>query len=158
MSEEWIEKNNVDKQKLIEFWDQCLNEDLNEDILSGFGAWINSKQAIIPDDILIERIAETLKKTHGKLSWSNRFLKRLHCFAKVNQEKTLEAITYYLIGKSGKLKSERYKYHYDEEIKNALRLIYQNADLQNKVQSKNLINLLIKEGGRVFWDLKEIIN
>lgn len=158
VSEEWLKKKNVNKNKLIDFWDQCLDEISNEEILSGFGSWINSNQAIMPDNIVIEKIAATLKKTNGKLSWNYKFLKRLPIFAQVNPVKTLEAVTYYLFGKAGKLNSDRYKYHYDEEIKKALSVINQNGDSHIKQQTKNLINLLIKEGGRVFWDLKEIIN
>ncbi len=158
VSEEWLKKKNVNMYKLIDFWDQCLNEVSNEEILAGFGSWINSNQAIIPDNVVIEKIATTLQKTNGKLSWNYNFLKRLPIFAQVNPVKTLEAVTYYLFGKAGKLNSERYKYHYDEEIKKALSVINQNGDSHLKQQTKNLINLLIKEGGHVFWDLKEIIN
>jgi hypothetical protein len=159
ISDEWLTKNNVSKEKLMQFWNWCLENISDAEALSGFGFWINPKVEVLDDNILVENIASTLKRSNGKLNWDHGFLQRLPTFAKVNSPKTLEAITYYLLDAEGNLNPNRHRpiYH-DKEIKEALNIIYQSQDKQLKQKTIDLINSLIGQESQAFWDLEEIID
>lgn len=160
ITEEWLKKKNINKEKLLKFWDFCLDSTVNPEVLSGFGYWINPKKEILNDKIVIDKIAETtLKASNGKLDWDYGFLHRLPSFAKVDDAKTLESITYYLLDFEGNLRVDHYRQrYYEEEIKLALNIIYQSPKEEIKQKTIDLINSLINQGGSVYWDLKKILN
>lgn len=158
ISEEWLAKKKVDKQKLIRFWNWCLKKTTDAEVLSGFGFWINPKKEVLDDKIAIRNIARTFRRTNGKINWDYGFLKRLPAFARADSIETLEAITYYLLDFDGKLNPNRHSpLYFDKEIKDALKYIYKSDSKQLKQKVIELINNLISLGGQVFWDLEEII-
>jgi len=156
--DEWLKENKVSKKKLLGFWDWILEKkDVEPEVLSGFGYWINRDVEILPDSDVIERIATTLKKSEGNISWDYNLLRRLPIFAEKNQEKTLEIISSYLLDSSGNNLNlnRRTPFLYDDEIKEALKIIYKKETLRPRVVS--LINTLIEKGSSTFWDFKEVI-
>jgi hypothetical protein len=158
--EEWLKENIVSKEKLIKFWNWALKSDIIEPkALSGFGFWINPNKEVLDDAVLVEKIAETLKKSDGSIDWDYGLLRRMSIFAEKNGEKTLEIISNYLFDSNNNLNQNRHvpMFSLDNEIKGALEIIYRNGDAAVKQKVANLISLLIEKGSSIFWGLKEVI-
>lgn len=148
----------IDKEKLIKFWNWVLENVSDSEILSGFGFWVNPHQEILDDSVVVEKLAQTMKKSDGDIEWDYGFLHRLKSFAEKNDEKTLEIIKSYLLDSSNNLnKNRRVPFLYDKEIKDALNIIYDNGSEEAKQKIKDLINTLIEKGGSIFWPLKDIL-
>ncbi len=155
--DEWLKENNVSKEKLLKFWDAALLNISEPEVLSGFGYWINREVEILPDSDVIEKMADTLKKSNGDIEWDYNLTRRLPIFAEKNSEKTLEIITSYLLDSSGNNLNPNRKtpFLYGDEIKESLKIIYKSEALRPRVTS--LINTLIEKGSSIFWDFKEVI-
>lgn len=158
---DWLKENNVDKDKLIKFWDWILknNDIIEPKIFSGFGFWINEHKEIIDDKIVIKNIAHSLEKSEGEIDWDYGFLRRLEMFAEKMPNETIDIINCFLLGKDGNLNKNRRNpfFAVNNEIKDALKIIYakDDTDLNKKIVS--LINTLIEKGSSIFWGLKEVI-
>jgi hypothetical protein len=156
---EWLKENKVGKEKLIGFWDWALANVTETKVLSGFGFWINPDKEVLDDNIVIEKITETLKKSDGDIDWDYGLLRRLPSFAEKKGEKTLEIIASYLLNSKKELnQNRRAPLLYDAEIKEALKIIYKNGNDAIKQKVTDLINMLIEKGSSMFWDLKEVIS
>ncbi len=158
-SDQWLSENKVRKEKLIKFWDWALKNVSEPKALSGFGFWINPDKEILADSIVIEKMAETLKKSDGNIDWDYGLIKRLPIFAEKNGDKTLEIISNYLLDSKNNLnQNRRAPLLYQTEIKDALSIVYKNGKRETKQKVAGLINILIEKGSNVFWSLKEIIS
>jgi hypothetical protein len=158
VGDEWLKENKVSKEKLINFWGWVLEKVAEPEALSGFGFWINQDKEILDDKIVVEKIADTLKKSNGDIDWDYGLMKRLPIFAEKNSEKTLEIITNYLLDSNRNLNQNRHIPLSDDKIKEALKVIYKNGDEVMKSGVTDLINMLIEKGSSMFWELKEVIN
>lgn len=160
--EEWLKENKVSKEKLIKLWDWILaNKDITKPkVFSGFGFWINPNKEILNDNVVVEKIAKTLKKSDGDIDWDYGLLNRLPIFAEKNREKTLEIISSYLLDSKNNLNQNRRvpMFSIDNEIKRALKIIYMNGDDGVKQKVTDLINTLIEKGSSMFWGLKDVIS
>lgn len=157
--DEWLKEHKVSKGKLLSFWDWALEHVIEPEVFSGFGFWVNPKAEILDDNLVIERMAKTLKKSNGNLDWDYALLRRLPVFAQKDGEKTLEVISNYLLDQKGDLnQGHRAPPLYDNELKEALKTIYQNGNDAIKQRVYDLINNLIEKGSSVFWDFKEVLN
>lgn len=158
--DEWLKENKVNKDKLVEFWEWILSNKYITDpeIFSGFGFWINPEKEILDDNIVIEKMAETLKKSDGSIDWEYGLLRRLTIFAEKQGAKTLEIIWSYLLNSQNNLnQNRRVPFMYEDEIEKSLKIIYTNGDLSSKQKVVDLINILIEKGSNMFWKLKEIL-
>jgi hypothetical protein len=158
--DEWLKVNNVDKNKLLNFWDWILaNKDIKDPkVFSGFGFWINPDTEVLADNDVIERVALTLKKSDGNIDWDYGLLRRLPILAGKNGTKTLEIISSYLLDSKNNLnQNRRAPIMYEGEIQGALKIIYTNGNKELKDKVIALINSLIEKGGSMFWGLKEVI-
>lgn len=156
--DEWLEKNKVSKEKLFKFWDWALGNITDQEVLSGFGYWINYKKEILNDMDVISKLADTLKKSDGDVEWSYGFLERLPIFAEKNGEKTLQIIHSYLLDSKNNINHNRHvPLLHDDKIKESLRIIYKNGDVALGQKVTDLINTLIEKGSSAFWELKEVI-
>ena len=159
--DDWLKENNVSKEKLIKFWGWILkNNDITESkVFSGFGFWINESKEIIDDKIVVKNIAFSLEKSEGEIDWDYGFLKRLKIFAEKMPDETINIINYYLLGKDGNLNKHRRApvFAVDNEIKDALKIIYAKDDVDLNKKIISLINTLIEKGSSIFWGLKEVI-
>jgi len=157
--DKWFEENNVSKDKLIKFWNWILSTKIKIEpkAFSGFGFWINQETEIIPRKMIIENLPKTLVNSNGDLDWDYGFTKNLEKFAEINPENTLRCIELYLLSSDGGLNPHRGvpMFSIDKEIKDALIVIYKNADMKQPVE--DLINKLIEIGSSIFWGLKEVI-
>ena len=156
--DDWLRENKVSKEKLIEFWDWTLENDLEPEVLSGFGIWINPDKEILDDTIVVEKIADTLKKSDGDIGWDYGLLKRLPIFARINAERTLDIISSYLLDSKQNLNQHRCSvFGHQTEIKDALKIIYKQGNEPTKLALVNLINILIEKGSEMYWNLKEVL-
>lgn len=157
--DEWLKQNKVDKEKLIKFWNWAIENVSNPEVLSVFGYWINPKKEVLADDIVIEKISETIIKSNGDIDWDYGLLERLPTFAGKNKEKTLRIISNFLLDLNGNLNQNRRvpMFALDDEIKGALKIIYENGNEQIKQKVEDLINTLIEKGSTMFWGLKDVI-
>ena len=159
--DDWLKENKVSKEKLVKFWDWILeNKEITEpSVFSGFGFWINEQEEIIDDKIVIKNIARSLERSEGEIDWDYGLLGRLKIFAEKMPDKTIDIINRYLLGKDGNLNKHRQApiFSVNNEIKDALKIIYdkEDADLNKKIVS--LINTLIEKGSSIFWGLKDVI-
>lgn len=157
--DEWLKENKVSKEKLINFWNWAVVNVAEPEALSGFGFWVNPDKEILDDKIVVEKMAETLKKSDGDIDWDYGLLKRLPIFAEKNGDKTLEIISSYLLDSKNNLNQNRRTFFlYDTEIKEALKIIYNNGGKMMKQNVANLINTLIEKGNSAFWNLEEVIS
>lgn len=156
----FMEESRINLEKLKDFWDWSLKDDNIKDSKSftGFGYWINPNNEILDDNIVIERMAQTLKKSNGDIDWDYGLLKRLSVFAEKDEKKTLEIISSYLLYSNNNLnQNRRTPLLYQAEIKEAMMIIYKNGNTATKQKVTDLINTLIEKGSSMFWELKEVI-
>lgn len=156
--DEWLKENKVSKDKLIKFWDWALKNVTEPEVLAGFGFWINPNKEVLDENIVIERIAQTMEKSDGDIDWDYGLLRRLPAFSEKNGEKTFEIIRHFLLDSKGNLnQNRRAPLMYETEIKETLTLIYKNSDATLKQKITDLINALIEKGSSMFWNLKDVI-
>ncbi len=157
---EWMKENNIDTEKFIRFWDWILKNDKITDpkVFSGFGFWINPDKEILNDEVVIDRMVETLEKSGGDIDWDYGLKKRLPIFAEKNGPKTLEIIRKYILSVNGELnQNHRLPVFLDDEIKNAISIIYKKGTEETKQEAVNLINELLEKGSAPFYGLKDIL-
>ena len=157
--DDWLKENKISKEKLLKFWDWVIQNVTEAKAFSGFGFWINPNKEVLNDIEVIGRIAETLKKSNGDINWDYGLMRRLPIFAEKDGSKTLEIITNFLLDSSGNLNQNRRAplFSIDNEIKEALDVIYKNGDLSMKQKVTDLVNLLIEKGSSTFWGLKDVL-
>ncbi len=154
----WIKENKVDIKKLKDFWNWTLEKNLKPEVLSGFGYWVNQKEEVLDDGIVIEKIFRTLEQSDGAVDCDYGLLKRLPVFAEKNGDKTLKIISSYLLDSNKNLnQNRRAPLLHQDEIKAAMEIVYKNGDTEIKKKIANLINMLIKKGSSMFWELKSIL-
>lgn len=154
----FIKDKKINLKKIEKFWNWTLENIDDEKVLSGFGHWINPNSEVLSDSFVAEKIAETLKKSDGDIDWDYGLMQRLVKFAEINPENTISIIENYFLDKEGGLNKHRGvpMFHIDNEIKEALSIIYKkNKNLRSEIE--NLINTLIKKGSSIFWSLEDIL-
>lgn len=157
--DEWLAENKVSKEKLLKFWDWALEHVTEPEALAGFGFWVNPNKEVLDDTAVIERMAQTLKKSGGDVDWDYGLMRRLPIFAEKNGDKVLAIISNFLLDSEGNLNQNRRAplFSIDGEIKQSFDVIYKNANLATKQKVVDLINSLIEKGSSTFWGLKEVI-
>ena len=155
----FIKDNVKSQQKLKELWDYLLSDKYdNPEVLVAMGQWMTLKNNIFKPQWLAEHIRRTVEKTKGNLDIDSRYnlLDLLPRLAKNSPQDTLEIMHLCLL--KGNVHSKNIlfsEYHIDKEIFDVFKILYENADTKTKTTA--LINQLIQEGGRAFWDLKKIL-
>ena len=154
--DEWLKKNNVDKKKLIKFWDWALENVLDPKILSAFGYWVNPNKEVLDDKAVLERISKTLEISNGDIEWEYGLMGRLLKFAEIDPEIVLTIIRIYLLGANDDLNPLRdpWGLHVDQ-IKVVLAVICKVDGYRQKVEK--LIDILIDRGSNRFWTLKDVL-
>ncbi|MDD2785677.1 MAG: hypothetical protein PHS79_02160 [Patescibacteria group bacterium] len=159
VNDEWLEKNKINKEKLILFWDWALDNDVEQEALAGFGFWINPNKEVLNELKVIQNLVKTLQKSNGNLDWNYGLLKRLPTYSEVDPEGAFEIIHYYLLDSENNLTTNgRMSITEDHEIKVALSKIYKAGDEILKQNISGMIDILILKGSSKFWYLKGILN
>jgi hypothetical protein len=147
-------------KKIERFWDWALVNIKDPKAFSGFGYWINPNEEVIKDKVLAKKMAKTLKKSGGKIDWEYGLFKRLPILAEVDRKNTLEIIRNYFLDKNKdykELNQNRFAPIYQEEIRKALEIIYENGSEVEKKRVVELVDILIQKGSSMFWFLEDIV-
>lgn len=151
-----IGKDPDTKEYLKNLWDRLLDTYENPELFAAFGFWISLEKNIFEPVWLAERLRKTLEKTEGNLSWDYGLSKSIIELAKNAPKDTLEITRLYLlergVRKSKLLMPFRVE---DDEWFEVFRILYN--DSSTKKDTYSLIDDLIREGGSIFWKLKDIV-
>ena len=122
-----------------------------------FGFWINLDKGIFEPAWLAQRVRQTFEKTNGLLTWDAELVKKSPLLAQAAPEDTLEIARLHLLVGGVQGKNQRMLWHWDSDNKwiEAFEILYRNSS--TKIETKGLINRLVGEGGRTFWQLKRIL-
>jgi hypothetical protein len=143
------------KTKLENLWDRILNEINESELLIQFGYWIRADIRIFDTEWLANRLVKTLERTRGRLSRDYGFKKSIVLFAKQAPKETVLILRYYLLDWSVKRSKHQRLIYTENEWYEAIRILYENPDTRE--EAFYLIDDLIREGGRAFWKLKDIL-
>lgn len=152
---EWVKYNEIDVDKLKEFWDWAL-EYCEADALDGFGYWIKVEQGVLDIKWLAQKIHATLKRTKGHLEWDYGLTRSIVNLAEAAPKDTLEIARLYWLEGGVRGSEERRPWHIDNEWSEVFQILYKNP--LTKEGTYALIDDLIREGGSAFWKLKEILD
>lgn len=129
------------------------------EVLSAFGYWINPGNEVLDEKKVIMRMAKTMEKSDGAIDWDYGLLKRLKIYAEKDKENTFKIIKHFLIDSNNEVNGERtMPIMHGNEIKSALKHIYDNGSDEIQKEITELIDILIEKGSSTFWGLKEIIS
>jgi len=151
-----FEKNPESKKRLRDFWDWMINNYNELRPFMEFGLWINIEKDIFEPAWLAERVKKTLEKTKGAINWDHGLLKSLEKLSKEAPVETLEIARYFLLEGRVHGNTPRRHFYLEREWIKALTILYQHPE--TKYNTYLLIDQLIREGGRLFWELKNIVN
>jgi hypothetical protein len=153
---EWIKENKIDVDKLKKFWDWAL-KNCNPEVLTGFGFWLSPEKNYLDAKWLAPRVYRTLEKTKGILDWDYGLTQSISELVDVDHQSSMYIAELYLL--EGWVRNPDVKKRplfLEDKWIEALRKLYKIPDTKNRVEK--LINDLISEGGRQFWDLEKILD
>ena len=156
-TEEFFEFSREVKGRLRELWDWLLKKREEREVYMEFGFWINLDKGIFEPAWLAQRVRQTFEKTNGLLTWDAELVKKSPLLAQAAPEDTLEIARLHLLVGGVQGKNQRMLWHWDSDNKwiEAFEILYRNSS--TKIETKGLINRLVGEGGRTFWQLKRIL-
>ena len=151
-------QNPESKERLKVFWDWLLEHYKNPKPFIKFDYWINLENETFEPAWLAKRVKQTLKKTEGALDSDFKLTKSIVRLAQANPEDTLEIAQWYLLEGCVRCNEpRRFSYvNVENEWKEAFKILHGNSE--TKSETSALINKLIQEGGKPFWNLKEILD
>ncbi len=116
---------------------------------------MNTEKAVLDIPWLAERVKKTLEKTGGAVDWEYGLMKSIPALAKSAPSDTLAILRLFLLEGGVRSKQLQIPFYMDNEWFEALKILYGNPD--TKFGTYTLIDDLIREGGSVFWKLKEVL-
>lgn len=152
---EQLKKDSESRERLIKFWEWLLQNYNDPKLFVEFGFWVNLEKKIFEPVWLARQVKATLEKTNGVLEWDYALTKSINELAKVAPKETLEVARLCLLEGGVRGGKMRMPFMYDEEWFGAIKTLYDNTETKNDTYT--LINDLIREGGSMFWKLKEIV-
>ncbi len=142
------------KDRLCNLWDRVLENRKNPRLFEEFGHWMNTKVEVFEIHWLSDHVRRTLEKTKGVIEYEYGLIDSIVQFAKDSPKDTLEISKLYLLEGFVRLKKNS-TFSLDEEWVSAFSVLYANQE--TKSGTYLLINDLIREGGSMFWKLKDAI-
>lgn len=152
---EFLKKEPESRERLLKFWQWLLENYDEPKLFTEFGFWINLRKNIFEYSWLAQKVKETLEKTNGVLDWDSGLTKSILELAKTSPKDTFEIARLYLLEGGVRGGIMRMPFSADNEWFEALKVLYSNSETKDGTFA--LINDLIREGGSMFWKLKEII-
>jgi hypothetical protein len=131
-----------------------LEKFTNPKLFAEFGIWINHDKNIFDLSWLALRVKETLEKTNGVLNWAHGLTKSILELAKASPKVAFEIVRLYLLEGGVRARKVRMLFIAENEWFEAIQFLYD--DINTKEDTLVLISNLIREGGSMFWKLKEI--
>lgn len=155
-NKELLQKQPEIKKKIMHLWDWVLTNCKNPEVFRGFGFWVNHERAVFELPWLAHRLKSTLGIVKGVIEWDYGLTMILPQLATVAPVDAL-AISRLLFLEGGVRNEERrHSFFWDDKCFETLKILY--ADPATKTGTIELIDDLIREGGSLFWKLKEILS
>ncbi len=143
-------------ERLKTFWDWALTTYASAILFNEFGFWINVEKPIFEPKWLAEHARKTLEKTNGFLDWDLGLRRSIVELAQRAPEETLTIVKLHLLESGVRNRQQRrIPMHIDKEWLEAFRVLHNSP--ATKRETYTLIDNLVREGGRMFWSLKEIL-
>ncbi len=153
---ELLEKKPEIKRRFEEFWDWLLENYERPEPFIQFGHWITPKKPVFEPHRLAGLIRKTLEKTKGVLDWDYGLTKTIQRLAQEAPEDALAIARLFSLEGGVRGAKGRGAFYLVKEWREALQVLYANPS--TKSGTCDLIDELIREGGSVFWELKEILS
>jgi hypothetical protein len=163
----FVSGQNPDANKLLEteprtterlkaFWDWALATYPDAALFNSFGFWMNLEKPIFNPKWLAEHTRKTLEKTRGFLDWDYVLVRSISQLAQSAPEDTLTIARLYLLESGIRANQQRrFAMHINREWLEAFRVLHNNP--ATKEGTYALVDDLIREGGSMFWGLKDIL-
>jgi hypothetical protein len=143
-------------ERLKAFWDWALSTYPRATLFNAFGFWMNLEKPIFEPKWLAEHIRKTLEKTKGFLDWDYVLVRSIVQLAQKAPEEILAIARLYLLEGSLRTKQHhRISMHINKEWLETFRVLHNNSATREGTYV--LIDDLIREGGRMFWILKDAL-
>ncbi|MBP7796669.1 MAG: hypothetical protein KA059_07855 [Elusimicrobiales bacterium] len=152
---ELLEKKSQVKQRLKDFWDWMLKNYKQQKPFAEFGFWVNPKNPVFDSPWLANQLKRTLEITKGVIDWDYGIANAMPQLAKEAPEDTLAIARLFFLEGSVRNEERRLSFYWDNKCFETLKILYANTATKSGVYT--LIDDLIREGGSIFWKLKEII-
>jgi hypothetical protein len=154
---ELLQKKSWIKQRLKDFWSWVLDSKQDTKLLAEFGFWINTTSDVFDDrQWLAAQVRKTLESSQGALDWEYGLVKSIVPLAEAAPSDTVAILRLYLLEGGINSGQSRIPFSVDKEWFEAFKVLYKSPDTLSDTYA--LINDLIREGGSVFWKLKEVLN
>jgi hypothetical protein len=150
-----LQENPVARSKVKRVWDWVLENHNDPVIFEGFGFWVNLEKGIFTPNELAERLILTLRRTGGYLEWDLGLVENIVQLAQNSATETLEIARLFLLEGGVRKGKNRIHFTFDKNWIEAFRILYEN--ILTRPQTVLLISELIREGGRLYWPLKDIL-
>lgn len=154
-NKELLEKHPEIKKKIMDLWDWVLVNCKNPEVFPGFGFWINHEREVFELPWLAHRLKKTLEIVKGVIDWDYGLTMILPQLATVAPADTLAISRLVFLEGGVKNEERRHSFFWDDKCFETLKILY--ADPATKTGTVELIDDLIREGGSLFWKLKEIL-
>lgn len=137
-------------ERLVSLWEWIINNCQEKDVFKEFGFWI--KPEVFDLNWLAQKTLTSLEKTSGIIEWEYDLVKSAIKLAERAPKEMLKITELVLL--EGVIKSNSKLYHLDQEWEEVLQILYQNPSTKKNAEA--LISVLIRDGGRAFWNLRNI--
>lgn len=140
-----------------DFWEWMLVHKADSPSLKEFGYWIQASSEVFEPIWLSAKTAKTLRTIGGEFKWEYGLVKSIEKMATEAPKESLEILkNRFLLAVENKKRT--FYIREDKEWYNAFEILYKNVDKSISEEVYQLINKLIEMGGKVFWDLENIVN
>lgn len=156
IANELLEEEQRSRQRLRDLWDWILESYEDKRPFVEFGFWISLEKDIFEPAWLAGHVKKTLEKTNGFLDWGYGLKKSIIRLAEASPKDTLEIARLYLLEGGIRGGRMRMPYIFDDEWFKTFKILH--SDPATTSGTYTLINDLIREGGSIFWKLKNILN
>lgn len=143
------------RKKLEGLWEWLLENYKSPAIFRKFGTWINHEKLFFEPKWLAKQILATLEKTDGILDWDYGLSNALPKLSKAAPVESLGIARKLFLDGGVRNRERQHFFHWDAECVDVLTILYANPE--TKPGAEDLIDDLIREGGGLFWKLKEIL-
>lgn len=154
-NKELLEKQPEIKKKIMDLWDWVLANCSQETVFHGFGFWVNHERPVIDLSWLAVRFKKTLEITKGVIEWDYGLTMLLPQLAMAAPGDSLAIARLLFLEGGVKNKERRHSFFWDDKCFETLKILYANPDTKSGAIA--LIDDLIREGGSIFWKLKDIL-
>jgi hypothetical protein len=158
----YVSGDNAAEERAVEMmgkiWEKALEEKGGDnEVLMQFGYWIDTEKGVFDIETIANRTKETLDKTNGAIEWDHGLQESIVDLAEEAPNQTLDILYSFFVNGVVELDNpSRHTMPLRENWIKAFEILYENEE--TKGETYELINTLIEKGGRLFWDLEDIVD